>query len=139
MDDLDTRLVALLKDDARLTMAELGRAVGLSRTATLARVRRLEAAGVIRGYHADVVATPGEAHVARVGIVVKTANTPAYIRRLVATPGVTETETVAGEFDVLVRMAAATAAELDDILDHINGWRETVRTTTFVVLKRYAN
>lgn len=137
MDTLDSRLVALLKDNARLTMAELGRAVGLSRTATLARVRRLESAGVIRGYHADVVAAPDESHVARVGIVVKTDNTPAYIRRLVATQGVTQVETVAGEFDVLVRVAAATAADLDEILDRITGWRETVRTTTFVVLKRY--
>ena len=139
MDELDTSLVALLKDDARLTMAELGRTVGLSRTATLARVRRLEAAGVIRGYHADVVATPGEAHVARVGIVVKAPEAQTYIRRLVATAGVTEVETVAGEYDLLVRVAAATAEDLDAILDRVNGWSETVRTTTFVVLKRYAS
>jgi DNA-binding Lrp family transcriptional regulator len=137
MDNLDTRLLALLRDDGRLTMAELGRAVGLSRTATLARVRRLEETGAIRGYHADVVEGPGDAHVARVGIVVKTPDPQAYIRRLLSTRGVTETETVAGEFDLLVRVASATSGELDEILDRINGWRETVRTTTFVVLKRY--
>ncbi len=137
MDEMDTRLLALLKDNARLTMAELGRVVGLSRTATLARVRRLEETGAIRGYFADV-AGPAEAHVARVGIVVKTPDAQSYIRRLLSTRGVTETETVAGEFDLLVRVAGATSAELDEILDRINGWRETVRTTTFVVLKRYA-
>lgn len=137
MDDVDRRLLALLKDNARLSMAELGRSVGLSRTATLARVRSLEETGAIRGYSADVAVSPGQAHVARVGIVVKTPDPQAYIRRLLGTPGITETETVAGEYDLLVRVAAATSAELDDILDRINGWRETVRTTSFVVLKTY--
>ena len=137
MDDVDQRLLALLKDDARLSMAELGRSVGLSRTATLARVRRLEDSGFIRGYAADVSVSPEQAHVARVGIVVKTADPQAYIRRLLATAGVSETETVAGEYDLLVRVAGATSEELDETLDRINAWRETVRTTTFVVLKRY--
>ena len=137
MDDLDRQLVALLREDARSTMAELGRRVGLSRTATLARVRNLEAAGVIRGYHADVTSEPERAHVARVGIVLQTPDVAAYVRRLVALGEVEEAETVAGEFDLLIRIAAASADRLDEILDRINGWRETVRTTTFVVLRRY--
>ena len=138
MDAVDERLLALLKDDGRLSMADLGRLVGLSRTATLARVRRLEEQGAIRGYHAEVGLEPTEAHVARVGIVVRTPDTGAYVRRLLATEQITEVETVAGEFDLLVRVSAATAAQLDELLDRINGWRETVRTTTFVVLKKYA-
>ena len=138
MDAVDERLLALLKEDGRLSMADLGRLVGLSRTATLARVRRLEDQGAIRGYHAEVGLEPTEAHVARVGIVVRTPDTGAYVRRLLATEQITEVETVAGEFDLLVRVSAATAAELDELLDRINGWRETVRTTTFVVLKKYA-
>ena len=138
MDAVDERLLALLQQDGRLSMADLGRLVGLSRTATLARVRRLEDQGAIRGYHAEVGLAPTEAHVARVGIVVRTPDTGAYVRRLLATQQFTEVETVAGEFDLLVRVSAGTAAELDELLDRINGWRETVRTTTFVVLKKYA-
>ncbi len=137
MDAVDDRLVALLQVDARLSMAELGRRVGLSRTATLARVRALEDAGVIRGYHADVRADTAAAHVARVGLVVRTPDVAAYVRRLLTLPQVREIETVAGEYDLLVRVAAATSTQLDEVLDRINGWRETVRTTTFVVLKRY--
>ena len=138
MDDLDRRLVALLQADARLSMAELGRRIGLSRTATLARVRALEETGVIRGYHAEAGTDPAVAHVARVGLVVNTPDVAAYVRRLLALEQVNEIETVAGEFDLLIRVAAATATQLDEILDRINGWRETVRTTTFVVLKRYS-
>lgn len=138
MDEIDERLLALLRDDGRAPLAALGRAVGLSRTATLARVRRLEDSGVIRGYAADVAVPAASAeHVARVGIVVRTPDVAAYARRLGTLPEVQEIESVAGELDLLVKVAAGGAGRLDAVLDRINGWRETVKTTTFVVLTRY--
>lgn len=142
IDKLDLALLELLAAEGRLAMAELGRRVGLSRTAALARVRRLEDLGVIRGYHAEVC-LPGHttahaaAHSARVGIVVKTADVAAYVRRLAAMPEVQEVETLAGEYDLLVRIRAGSASRLDEILDRVNGWRETQRTTTWVVLNHY--
>ncbi|MCU1666330.1 MAG: Transcriptional regulator, AsnC family [Pseudonocardia sp.] len=139
IDDLDRRLLMLLAADGRAPMAVLGRSIGLSRTAVLARVQRLERNGVIRGYRADVV-LPGDAaaHRARVGIVIRTPDVAGYVRRLTALPGVTEIETVTGEFDLIALVAAPSAAELDAVLDRVSGWRETVRTTTWVVLRRYA-
>jgi len=137
-DDLDRRLLALLEADARSTMADLGRAVGLSRTAVLARVQRLERDGVLRGYHADV-ALPGSpgTHRARVGIVLRTADVAGYAARLAAQPGFAEIETVTGEYDLIALVTAPTAGQLDALLDRVQGWRETVRTTTWVVLTRY--
>lgn len=138
MDDIDARLLAELREDGRVTMAELGRRVGLSRTATLARVTQLERRGIIRGYHADVSGGAEEAdHAARVAIVIRTRDSAAYVRRLVAIPECQEVESVAGEYDLLARFAAGSAARLDEILDRLNGWRDTVRTTTFVVLTRF--
>ena len=60
-----------------------------------------------------------------------------YVRRLAAEPGVGEIETVTGEYDLIVQVSAGTAAELDAVLDRVQGWRETVRTTTWMVLRRY--
>lgn len=54
LDPADRRIVALLAADARLTFQQLGDAVGLSAPAVYQRVRKLERAGVVRGYHADV-------------------------------------------------------------------------------------
>ncbi len=54
MDDVDLELLSALQDDARSTYAELGRTVGLSAPAVAERVRRLEASGIISGYHAEV-------------------------------------------------------------------------------------
>ena len=138
MDDLDRRLLVELERDGRVSMAELGRRVGLSRTAALARVSRLEDSGVIRGYHAEVAPGPQTAdHVARVAIVTRTRDTAAYVRRVRAIPECQEVESVAGEYDLLARFATSSAAALDEILDRLNGWRDTVRTTTFIVLNRY--
>lgn len=54
MDATDRRIVAILQAHGRTTNAALARAIGLTASSTLERVRRLEDAGVIRGYHADV-------------------------------------------------------------------------------------
>ncbi|MBK1685939.1 Lrp/AsnC family transcriptional regulator [Rubrivivax gelatinosus] len=54
LDSYDTRLLAELQADARLSLAELGRRVHLSQPAVAERVRKLEAAGVITGYRATV-------------------------------------------------------------------------------------
>jgi Lrp/AsnC family transcriptional regulator, leucine-responsive regulatory protein len=54
LDPTNLRLLAELQSDARMSLAELGRRVGRSSPAIAERIKRLEAAGVIRGYHADI-------------------------------------------------------------------------------------
>ncbi len=57
LDELDLRILALLQREGRISKLELSERVGLSPSACHERVRRLEAARVIRGYHADVDAS----------------------------------------------------------------------------------
>lgn len=54
LDETNVLLIRELQDDARLSLAELGRRVGLSSPAVAERIKRLEGSGVIRGYHADI-------------------------------------------------------------------------------------
>lgn len=54
LDDTNLRLLAELQRDARLSIAELGRRVGLSSPAVAERVKRLELEGVIAGYRAEI-------------------------------------------------------------------------------------
>jgi Lrp/AsnC family leucine-responsive transcriptional regulator len=54
LDEIAWKIVEMLQQNARETFAELGRQVGLSTPAVAERVRRLEEAGVITGYHASV-------------------------------------------------------------------------------------
>jgi DNA-binding Lrp family transcriptional regulator len=138
LDRRDLEILEVLQNDARATYADVGARVGLSASSVHHRVRKLEESGVIRGYRADV-ALPGTsaAHRARVGIVIRTADVAGYVRRLSAMPGVSEIESVTGEYDLMVLVTAPSAGELDEVLDGIQKWRETVRTTTWVVLTRY--
>src|SRR3712207_9427206 len=53
-DDTSLRLLSELQEDARTSLAELGRRVGLSAPAVAERIRRLEQDGVITGYRAEV-------------------------------------------------------------------------------------
>jgi Lrp/AsnC family leucine-responsive transcriptional regulator len=54
IDETNRRLLAELQEDARLSLAELGRRVGLSPPAVAERVQRLEQQGVILGYRAEI-------------------------------------------------------------------------------------
>src|SRR6476620_2592878 len=54
VEDLDRRIVALLRSDGRMSYSDLGKAMGLSTSAVHQRVRRLEERGVIKGYTAVV-------------------------------------------------------------------------------------
>ncbi len=54
LDELDWKIIVALQENARLSMAALGRKIGLSPPATTERVRRLEERKIIRGYRADI-------------------------------------------------------------------------------------
>ena len=54
LDEIDKKILANLQDDARISYAELGRRVGLTTPAVIERVRKLEDAGVISGYRAEI-------------------------------------------------------------------------------------
>ena len=54
MDQTDSRILELLKENARLSYSEIGEAVGLSRVTVKRRIEQMEKAGIIKGYHAIV-------------------------------------------------------------------------------------
>lgn len=136
MDDIDRVLVAELQQNGRQTFAELARLVGLSPPAVHDRVAKLEAAGVITGYTAQVdPATLGMGVTALVGVF-QSANcdTDALADRL---NGISEIETcwsISGEeaFQLLVRVC--TVAELEKVIGRIRRIDGVARTRTTVVL-----
>ena len=54
LDDLGYNLLSILQKDVRISYAELGRRIGLSPAATAERMRRMEEAGIVRGYRVDI-------------------------------------------------------------------------------------
>jgi Lrp/AsnC family leucine-responsive transcriptional regulator len=136
---LDTRdwlLLELLQKDARTGYAELGRQVGLSAPAVAERVKRLEDAGVIRRYRAEVDPQ-------RLGYVIE-----AVIRlrcdgsvcasigpALADIPEILDYRRLAGEDSGSLRVIAMSVSHLEAVLDRIVRFHPSISTTTLVVLQ----
>jgi Lrp/AsnC family leucine-responsive transcriptional regulator len=136
MDEVDRRLLANLRRDGRATYAELGRAVGLSAPAVHERVRRLEAAGAIRGYSADVdPAALGLAVTALVGILqTDSSEQEELATSLAEVEAVEDCWFVAGEETFVVKVRVPDVDALEHTIGVLRRVPGVARTRTTVVL-----
>ncbi|MFW8634109.1 Lrp/AsnC family transcriptional regulator [Cribrihabitans pelagius] len=118
-DDIDQRLVALLRENARRPVAELARRLGLARTTVQARIERLEATGRISGYTLKTSAAARPPLEATVLMSIEPRSGPAVLARLKGLSGVEVVHTTSGRFDLLAQVVAQSTAELDDTIDRI--------------------
>src|SRR5580693_10336964 len=111
LDKIDRRILRDLQEDGRMTNVELARRAGISAPPCLRRVRALEEAGFIRGYHADVNPEAlgyGVTVFAQVGLSSQAEPDLKAFETLVATwPQVREAHMLAGEADFLLKIVAA--------------------------------
>jgi DNA-binding Lrp family transcriptional regulator len=136
MDEIDKRIVALLRERARRSYQDIGERVALSAPAVKRRVDRLEAAGVIRGYAAlvDPAALGWGTH-AIVFLYCEGRMPAADVRAAAAVhPEVEAAYTVAGEASAILHVRAADTAHLEETLERIRDAPGVIRTQTQVVL-----
>lgn len=122
-DDLDLVILSELRIEGRLSWRELGERIGLSSTATADRVRRLEAAGVIVGYGAEV-------DLSKLGIGLRAiteirldrkADPDVFENLLAQASEVQSAMHVTGSHDYVLMLACSDVATLDGLLMK---WRE---------------
>ena len=131
LDSYDTRLLAELQADARLSLAELGRRVHLSQPAVTERVRKLEAAGVITGYRATVnLGALGYG----IGALVRVGRTDyARMLKLIAEmPEIVNAWNITGEDSWVLQIAVTDVAHLDAVVSQMCLLAET---STSIILK----
>jgi Lrp/AsnC family leucine-responsive transcriptional regulator len=130
-DETSFRLLDELQRDARLSLAELGRRVGLSAPAVAERLQRLEHQQVLRGYHADVdpdaVGYPLTA-------VIRIRPAPRQLHKVAelakATPEVVECHRITGDDCYLIKAHLRSVSHLEEVIDRFVLYGQT--TTSIV-------
>jgi DNA-binding Lrp family transcriptional regulator len=136
MDDIDRRIVALLRENARRSFKDIGDDVHLTAPAVKRRVDRLEHDGVILGY-TTIVNPPafGWHAEAFVDLYCDGRMPGESIKRAVEKePGVVSAHTVAGEASAMLHVRAADTRDLEETLERIRATDGIARTVTEVVL-----
>jgi Lrp/AsnC family leucine-responsive transcriptional regulator len=119
IDATNRRLLSELQQDARLSLAELGRRVGLSSPAVAERLQRLEQLGAIRGYHADV--DPRALGLA-LGVIVRVRPAPGQLGNVAElaqrTAEVVECQRITGEDCFFIKAYVRDVEHLEEVIDH---------------------
>src|SRR5687767_14746652 len=111
LDRIDRRILAALQADGRVTNQALSERVALSPSACLARVRRLEEAGIIQGYHARLDPFTIDVGVVLFAEVTLKAHGSEHLARFDAAvadiPQIVEASHVSGDYDYLLKVVVA--------------------------------
>jgi Lrp/AsnC family transcriptional regulator, leucine-responsive regulatory protein len=131
LDAIDLAIVGELQADARTSLAELGRRVGLSPPAVADRVQRLEETGVITGYHAAVDPSAlGFPLTVIVRVSPAVREIPRVAKIAIDIPEVVECHRITGEDCFVMKLCLRAIGDLEGILDLFTPFG---RTTTSVV------
>ncbi|MFO1175731.1 MAG: Lrp/AsnC ligand binding domain-containing protein [Paracoccaceae bacterium] len=140
LDRFDQSIIRELAGDGRMAVTELARRIGLTKTPTQARVKRLEDLGVIAGYRA--VLNPirmGLAHVAFVEVRLsdtREAALQAFNRAVHAVPEIEECHMMASSFDYLLKVRTGDIAAYRRVLgERISTLPHVASTSTFVAME----
>ena len=136
MDEIDHRIVALLRENARRSFQDIGEHISLSAPAVKRRVDRLERDGVIRGYSANVdpSAIGWNTH-AFVELFCEGRVSGDEVRDAVSDhPEVEAAYTIAGAPSAILHLRAADTRHLEQALERVRNTPGVIRTQTQVVL-----
>jgi Lrp/AsnC family leucine-responsive transcriptional regulator len=135
MDDRDRAILAALQEDGRATFADLGKRVGLAPSSVHERVRKLEQAGVIRGYRADLdPEAVGLFVTALISVTPLDPKQPDDLPdRVREFPEVEDCHSVAGAENYVLKVRTRTTSELEDLIRRLREKAEVATRTTVVL------
>ncbi|MCT4557591.1 MAG: Lrp/AsnC ligand binding domain-containing protein [Pelagimonas sp.] len=140
LDRFDRAILNALARDGRISVTDLARKIGLSKSPTQARMRRLEAEGVIKGYRAmlDPIRL-GLDHVAFVEVKMERTREQAleaFNAAVAQIPEIEQVHLIAGNFDYLLKVRTANMNRYRQVLaDKISTLPGVASTSTFVAME----
>jgi Lrp/AsnC family transcriptional regulator of ectoine degradation len=140
LDEFDIRILIALQRDGRMTKLRLAEEIGLSPSPCWARLRRLEQAGIIRAYHADVVIERlAKASIVFVEVTLKTHAAHDFMRfeqAIQQVPEVVECHATGGGFDYLLKIVTADIEHYQGLIEELLGAEIGInRYFTYIVTK----
>jgi Lrp/AsnC family leucine-responsive transcriptional regulator len=127
LDDIGWALLRELQENARLSFSELGRRVGLTPPAVADRVRRMEEAGIIRGYRLDLDhAKVGLPLTAVIRVTHRGVNCVELGRIVSGYPEVLECHRITGAESYSMTVALRSVEHLQELIDRLMPFGETV-------------
>jgi len=140
LDSFDQAILRVLAVEGRISATELARRIGLSKSPTQARMKRLEEAGVITGYRANLdPIRMGRAHVAFVEVRLsdtREAALQAFNKAVMAVPEVEQCHMIASRFDYLLKVRTTDIQDYRRVLaEHISALPHVAGTSTYVAME----
>jgi Lrp/AsnC family transcriptional regulator, leucine-responsive regulatory protein len=135
LDQRDKAILAALQRNGRATLADVGQAVGMAPSSVHERIRKLEQAGVIKGYRAEVdTEALGLFVTALVSVSPLDPKQPDDLpERVIEFPEVEDCHSVAGDENYMLKVRTRTTADLEDLLRRLRE-KAGVHTRTTIVL-----
>lgn len=136
VDDIDAQILHLLQTEGRIKRKDIAEAVGLSIPSVSDRMRKLEARGVLTGYHASVDAKRLGHDVTAFVFVQSTGSEhyPEFIEAVVAMPEVQELHSVTGDGSHVIKARVRTTTALERLLARLQALPGVRGTRTSLVL-----
>ncbi|MBN2469556.1 MAG: Lrp/AsnC family transcriptional regulator [Anaerolineae bacterium] len=132
LDDVSWQIIRELQQNARISFTELGRRVGLSSPAVTERVRRLEEAGIITGYHASVdLKQIGRPILAIVRLGNPGDKSDQFVALIQQMPEITESSRITGNESFVMKVAVPSVEHLERVIRQLEPYG---LTTTSLVL-----
>ena len=138
IDELDGRLIAALSETPRIGVQELSKRLGITRATVYARLEKLETAGVLTGFGADIdFSTIGYGVTAFITIELQQGRFNDVVPALEAMPQVIEAHALAGEGDIICRVAARSNDHLMELVQTILSTKGVRRSRTAISLEQF--
>lgn len=139
LDEIDRQLLAQLQDDGKISLQKLGEVVGLSAPSVMERVRKLEQAGIIQGYHAVVDARKVGLDIAAfIGVsITNPQELSAFETWVHSVPQIQECHHVTGGHTLLLKVKTANTRALEKLISRIRSLEGVSSTETMVVLSTH--
>jgi Lrp/AsnC family leucine-responsive transcriptional regulator len=140
LDRFDAAILRVLSSEGRISATELARRIGLSKSPTQARMKRLEDAGIITGYRAGLdPIRMGLAHVAFVEVRLsdtREAALQAFNKAVLAVPEVEQCHMIASRFDYLLKVRTGDIQDYRRVLaEQISALPHVASTSTYVAME----